>query len=558
MKPHISEDSPEKTAEGGELDQRTLSAQEPPLYVAPGRAWMALRRTMPPWSWEKNLEELVAFCHASRIDEVIVKVDAEDFSHGQLSVPWLEGYLPILQKIATRLGEEGIVYSLNPWITLLHCDRGRSAHRDFPGMQTIVGHDGVETKACGCPLCPEWRQKTAHLWRLYASTAPRVLWVEDDIRLFNHLPARFGCFCPLHLEEFARRTGQAVSREELVSALLAPSAPHPLREKWLRFQGETMVETVQVITEAVHAVNPNIFLGLMSSGPDLHALEGRDWHRLAKTLQGCAPLLVSRPPLGIYAEFSLRGFYYGAASIRKTRKALPPGCVELTEVESFPFSSFGKSVAVTFLQLAASCALGCDGVTMNLFDHLGNPIADTPEYGGMLDRERRFLDALASRSSNGAPFAGVGLLQNEDASIHRHLPPGADYDALADDGSSWAFLLEALGIAVTWNLEEAPVMALCGQTVRALPASEIERLLGGGILCDLAAAQALIDLGYGPQLGATISKSGLTHEFGPLAAEELCDVRFGGTPDRYLTATLPDLMSDMPLGILDCDPRAVV
>lgn len=527
-------------------------------YPSPGQFWLALRRTLPPWSWRENLAELLDFCREAQIDEVIVKVDTEEFSHGQVPMEWLKGYLPALQQIADALRENGIVYSLNPWITLGHADRGRDGKRDFPGMQFMVGHDGVQSRACACPLCPDWRDHTAKLWGLYASTGPQVMWVEDDIRTFNHSPVRFGCFCPLHLQSFNEQTGGSLSRQELVQRLLATGEPDPIRAEWMRFQSDLIVDMARMLSGSVQSVTPSILVGLMSSGPDMHALEGRDWDALADALQGSGDVLVSRPPLGVYAEFSLRGFYYGATSIRKTRAAMNRPCIELTEVENVPFSTFSKSATFTALQISASMAMGCHGATLNLFDHVGSPISDTPEYLEMLQTQRGFWDALAERTPSSMQFSGVGLLQHPRASEFRVLPVDANYAELADDGTSWAFIMEALGIATTWELDRAPVLALCGQTVRALDSEVLERILSGGVLCDLDAALALQEMGFTDALGVRIRRTEKIHASFPVAAEELLLPAFGGAPGRYLTATVPDLMGDLDLGWVEPGAGALI
>ena len=59
-----------------------------------------------------------------------------------------------------------------------------------------------------------WREHTRKLWTIYAQTHPHIMWVEDDIRTFNHEPVRFGCFCPRHMKLFSERVGREVSREE--------------------------------------------------------------------------------------------------------------------------------------------------------------------------------------------------------------------------------------------------------------------------------------------------------------------------------------------------------
>jgi hypothetical protein len=115
---------------------------------------------------------------------------------------------------------------------------------------------------------------------------------------------------------------------------------------------------------------------------------------------------------------------------------------------------------------------------------------------------------------------------------------------------AWAYPLEALGIAVTWDAAKAPVVALSGQTVRALPEHAVDELLAAGLLVDLSALETLLDMGAGADLGVSIEGVRLIHEYGPVAAEELLDEDFGGAPARYLTATIPNLATDARLGRL--------
>jgi len=107
-------------------------------------AWYALRRTLPPWSFEQNLTELIQWLPKYGVDELIVKIDTEEFSHGQPDLRWIRQYRPKLAQIAKEMEKLGIVYSLNPWITLGHIDRGRDSRPLLPGLQPIVGHDGAE------------------------------------------------------------------------------------------------------------------------------------------------------------------------------------------------------------------------------------------------------------------------------------------------------------------------------------------------------------------------------------------------------------------------------
>ena len=304
-------------------------------------AWYALRRTLPPWRFDELLTELSELAPQFKIDEVIIKIDTEDFSHGHPDVVWAEAYQVQLMQVKQTLDKLGIVYSLNPWITVGHCDRGRDDREKMPGLGIIVGHDGSETKHCACPLSTVWRERVTKLWTIYAETKPHIMWIEDDIRTFNHEPVRFGCFCDRHMELFSQRVGEKVDRETLVEAMLRPGDPHPWRAEYMAMQREIMIETAGWLGKLVHRTSPDTCMGLMSSGPRQHCLEGRDWIRFGEALADGKPLY-SRLPMGGYNEVSMRDNYYSHDSIKLTRHVMPKGAIEQTEVENIPYTRYSK------------------------------------------------------------------------------------------------------------------------------------------------------------------------------------------------------------------------
>lgn len=517
------------------------------------KAWYALRRTLPPWKVDENLAELVEFCVENRVDEVIAKVDSEEFTHGLPTVEWVDGYLPVLRKMKDAIERVGVVFSINPWVTLVHCDRGRDIRTIHPDVGLMVGHDGAQCKSQACPMSEGWRSVTRKLWQRYASLQPDVLWVEDDIRLLNHQPAVYGCFCQLHITELSCRVGRDVSREELVEALLAPGEPHPFRRQWLELNRDVMVDMARFFERTVHEVSPETKLGLMCSTPDSHAIEGRDWEKLTLALAGTRPLVV-RPCMFNYNESSPRGLYDAEFMVRSTVHCLPPGAVIQTEVENVPFSIYSKSTTFTFLQMALSFAVGADGVTMNLFDHMGSPMRTTPEFGNMLREKKPFLNALAERCRGGKSM-GVQLVHSPEGSYHVRVEEGTSFHALAPEGSAWRHVLEPLGFALTY--EESTVVALTGQAARCFSDARIRNILSRGVLLDLTAFKCLSDMGYRKLLGASLKREFRKLDE-PLSAEEYFNADFGGADRKYLTLTLPDLGGDVAMAEIVPDPRAHV
>jgi hypothetical protein len=502
-------------------------------------AWYALRRTLPPWRFEESLAELVERLPLYGVDEVIVKVDTEEFSHGQPLLSWVEAYQPSLLCVRHELAKLGIVYSLNPWITVGHNDRGRDSRKQLPGLQTTVGHDGEECTCCACPVSEVWRENTARVWTLYAETRPHVMWVEDDIRTFNHQPVEFGCFCPLHMERFSERVGQTVTRRQLVEAILRPGRPHAWRAEFLDMQAEIMIETVRFLARTVHAVSPETRMGLMSSGPRVHCLEGRRWAAFAEALADDKPLY-SRPPMGNYCESSMRGLYYSHDSIKITRHSMPQGTVEQTEVENFPFTQYSKSTAFTFVEMAVSFAYGSHGVTLNVYDHMGTPMERTPQVGRSLAEHKPFLEALAGRAARPGTYRGVRLLHADRAGALKHLAAGSQYPDLREDGAETMTMLESFGVPTTYA--PSGVVATSGQQLRAFSDDEIGAMLSQGMLLDAVAARVLFDRGFGNAIGlASIEPPVCIDDLGAFSAEEFFNPLLGGAEKKFLSLTLPGL-----------------
>lgn len=520
------------------------------------KAWYALRRTIVPWRFKEMTEELLEKLPQMGVDELIAKVDVEEFFHGQPELQWVEKYCKRLKPFVKKLQNNGIVFSLNPWITVGHCDRGRDGSVNVPGLQTMVGHNGVQCTCCACQLSAPWQEHIRKVWTCYAQLKPDIIWVEDDLRTFNHKPVEFSCFCPLHMKRFSNLVGQEVTREELVAAILKPGKPHPWRKLYMDMQREVILEITNLFAETVHTVSPETSFGLMSSGPRAHCLEGRDWTKLTEAM-AVGPKVVSRPPLGNYHESSLRGLYYSADMIRLTRHVLPESVVEQTEVENVPFTQYSKSVSFTFLQMAASYAFGCEGVTMNLFDHLGSPLSEEPELLDMLANEKRYLDALAETCKGKSPQRGVQVLFSDRHSYAKQLAAGSDYMSLMAEDIGLPLTLDTLGLPVTYTDEK--VRATTGQIIRSFSDDEITGFLSDGLFLDATAACVLVERGFGKYIGLeSIDEPVNCDTIEPLCAEEFHNKSFGGAKGKMLTLTIPNLAGRPRVSRIVADAKAKI
>jgi len=495
------------------------------------RAHYMLRRTLPIWKPGETIEEAVEYCREYGIGEVIWKIDAEDFSRGHPAHAWIADHLPWLEKARDVLGEHDILSSINPWVTLNHCDRGRNQRGARPDWRWMTDADGTEANSCPCPLSEAFLAWIGEAYRLYASTRPHVLWLEDDLRTHGHQPVRWGCYCDLHMKALGERLGEAIAREELVARLLAPGAPDPARAVWFDVLGESMVGVARAVGQAVAKEHPETQLGLMCS----LAQDGSWWADAMAELGACAEP-VARPGLGGYAEGRVTTLLLGNwLNLPEQVCCLPEGTRLAPELEDFPYTPYAKSARTTRVLMGIGQLLGACDVTMNLYDHVGTPMRKSDRYGAMLKETRPLLDALAERCGPGGRGRGVGIPCRPNFREYAQLEEGQTFEHLASNGKGWTEALQGAGFPVVWR-DDARVTAMTGQTIRGYGDEEVRAILSRGALVDASALATLDEMGFGELLGMRpgewISKIDR-----PLSAEELHDADFGGAAERYLTLT---------------------
>lgn len=460
----------------------------------------------PGFHTESKLMEAVDFCLEAKIDDVIFFISVEELSRGFLTreetLPWVE----MIAAAKPILAAHGITTSINPWMTLGHADRGRGINPSL-GFHRMMDKDGYEATGQACPLGQIWRDYISEMYELYASVEPYIIWVDDDFRLHNHAPLAWGgCFCDLHIEEYSRRAGVPLTRDDLVNGMLMPGEPHPYRKVWLDTSRDTMIDLASHIGDAVHRVSPGTHVGLMSSAPYVHCAEGRDWNAVMKGFAGPVHNPANRPHLPAYSGTTGANYVWGFNSIsRRTQADVPPNTELYTELESFPDTRFTKSKAFTRYQMETSAVLGANGVTFNIFDMMGNGVMAREGYHKPLATSKDFLERITSLSLGRSSEVGVKVLANSRSSYTLKTPIGQYISELYPHETFWAGMLGSYGIANTFAIDELPVSgvaAISGQVLRNHSEAEIRKLFRDCfIILDADAVETLIDMGLGDLAG---------------------------------------------------------
>jgi hypothetical protein len=446
--------------------------------------------------------QLLRLVRQAPVDEVMLFYFGEEQNDGHETLEQLHHWIERSRPYIRALKDAGVQVSLNPWHSMLHCDRGRTLK---PGQdwQRMVDPQGRVASAVVCFLDPEWQEYYLESLRMYACEGFRVVWIDDDIRYHNHAPLAWGgCFCPLHVAEFNRRLGKVVTRNEIVRACLSPGKPHPWRAIWMDMWQETILDFLTECRKILETGGTK--MGLMSSSMEAHAAEGRRWEEWWQAFGGGKPP-VHRPHFWTYSDADSRMLIHGIAALDQNRSIQPAELETGPEIENFPYGAWNKSFRQTFAQMAVGHILGSTNLNISLFDFMGNRVDDEPERVEFLKQSRPVMDWLADNFPMNMRSMGVSVPWSQDLGRLVHTGRGEAWPELQRQGRGWAYWLGAAGVAFSMRAKDAAgaanVRALSGAAVCSFDDATLKRWLAGGVLLDGGAAEILVERGLGKWIG---------------------------------------------------------
>jgi hypothetical protein len=243
----------------------------------------------------------------------------------------------------------------------------------------------------------------------------------------------------------------------------------------------------------------------MSSDPSVHCAEGRSWEGILRALAGpTSPLL--RPNLPAYSDTPPQQYLWGFSTASRQCAAFVPADTDLLpEVENSPYPRFSKSNRFVAFQVETSALLGSAGITMNLFDMMGNGVLNSERYQHTLASIRPFVDHLYALGLRTARATGVQVMVCPRSSWTLQTRHGRSMDELYPSETFWAGLLTAYGIAngfCTDGKPDQPAIAVSGQYLHNLGPEAVEALFARPVvLLDGDAAHTLHAMGLGHLAG---------------------------------------------------------
>ncbi len=434
---------------------------------------------------EERIEELVLRCKEYDYDEVMFFINNENLFRGFLSTEEIKPNVEMIKRAKARLAKEGIATSLNPWTTLGHGTYGQQS-----GFYKMVGDKGFASPLTPCPLDEEWQEYIADYYAyLVREIHPKIIWVEDDLRLGNHDLSRFGndweggCFCERHMKMYSEALGKQVTREEFVKCFTQNSENGKYRKVYYEINRRTFREIAEKIGSACHAEDEQTQIGLMSAGASSHMIEGRDWHGMLYGLSG-KNKPVSRISLPMYRQLAAQdyGWVFNAHSM-STRALLPEETEIFPELENAKFSPFCKSRNMTRFQIESSLAMCPSGITLDKDCFCGNGLVAAYGYGEPLKEIKSYLSAFVDCGIPYSSIDGVIIPISEDTLFH--LDSVDSINALNDVEHYWGSHLSSVGVACAFRKKEAfkkKIVGVAGSYLRGLSDEEIKDLFANNFL----------------------------------------------------------------------------
>ncbi|MGC9347373.1 MAG: hypothetical protein ACP5JG_04465 [Anaerolineae bacterium] len=506
----MGDSPPEDTTLNGSLgvlsDASAVSEEVRELHEDDARLWLRLYH--PAVATDEGVAAAIDFAQEAGIDGVWLFEASYDTDPALLTLETLAARFERLKEIVPRFHEAGLKVHINVMITMGHVDNGGGRPEAFD-FQFLVDADGRVSRSTACPLDPGFPDYVEQIYRWAAACGADAVWVDDDVRFLGHDLQAMTCFCPHHLAEMTARTGVSWTRESLVRVLGGDEADPGIRQAWFDLQAAAMAGLAARVEGAVHGVDPNQRIGLMSVGTVVHNAEGRHTDRLLRTLSGGStpdagsgrseggtrPML--RPGAGFWHDWEPAAVLNKTEDVARQTAYLGRDVLVVAEIENHPYSPYQKSRRILALECAMNVLAGVHDLSLNILSSTGPvPFArDEVDYAGFLRSQRPFLRALR-RACAGKRRLGIGVEATEEVARQMRLDGRPLMDWVVP--RPWEIALARLGLPVGMPYD-APHL-LSAETVWT-DRYALGSIFQDGVVLTLGAVRNLLASGWGDRLG---------------------------------------------------------
>lgn len=462
---------------------------------------LSFRIGVPRYESEDQFQQLLAFLleHRECVDELTLFT--EYWHHGYYPLDDFAKLCEILENRMDRLRSLGFKnVGINMLSTIGHMPEAWDWLPKLP-YQGVVGWDGSVATSTFCPNSAEFRTYIARKYTLAALAKPEFIWLDDDIRMFG-IGVDYACFCADCLRIYNHNYQTDNSREQLVSELNSQEGGL-FRERWVQQNINTIESLLIYVAEAVHAVDPNIELGLMTVSLNISTYTGADYKKWFAALKS----VKARPGGGFFEDSKPFGFIRKAHEINRQIAHYPEMVKDIQyELENFPYHKLSKSIHLMMMECTASIVSGTHGVAFNALKGEEGSLEEFHDIMHAIQASKPLwaaMDHIAGNYRNAGLFPALSALHE----ARRNVNSGKWFEPITVETGSSLYVLSEIGIPLSMNGSSACGTVLIGNLAEGYTIEELKAILSRGVLMDGRTLEILTEKGLGEYCGVKIDKS---------------------------------------------------
>ncbi len=452
----------------------------------------------PQYNTEAKLHRLIGFLkhHRAVAHEISFFTEGDGCDWRYVEPDDVRLRAAFLKRAVVITREHGFIPVINILNTLGHSDEG-GPEAPLPPWQTMVGLDGTTARQCSCPADPALLDYVTFKYEQFARCGADRYWIDDDVRLHNHSPVQWGCFCQQCLADFSSRVGHEFDLPGLEHAL---RTDRNIRTAWIDRAAEVSRALLAACAQGIRNGHPGAEIGLMTADVTRMADAGVDlktWLNDLATLAGGRGWV--RPGGGFWSDGCPRDMLNKLHGVANTIDHLPAGVGVTYEVENYPFTVGAKSAKITGLEcLMAILSTRLDGIMFDMLDLAGNDLSAHERWTGDLEKWQPLWEQAAGTVDGTLPVGWMPVysLQHFQQHVAEHAP-----QTMHDMDYRKPCALQLAGVPLTGFSSGAHGYLLGGEAAQGMSSEELTALLDKPLIMDGVAAERFLTVGLGDRIG---------------------------------------------------------
>ena len=360
-------------------------------------------------------------------------------------------------------------------------------------LEKMVGHDGTVADYCFCYRGDSFRQHSFETAKVYAKVFPECVWIDDDLRAYNHSPVAYACYCDNCINLFNEKHKSSFTRDSLVREINYGGVYW--REQYIQFIRNGIYDYTYALTKAVMEVSPDSVMGYQYARASNYL--GKDYRFVLDALkEGSGKAPKSRPGGGFYNDKYPLDMLGKAIMHNCSNSVLPEYVIEnYSEIENTPDVAFGKSVDGTCIEASLTLAFGCTGLTFATLMVAHEPLSWHKNMLRQFSEYRGYWNRLIAHNRN---KKSGGVCVFESPVSHKRTLTKNDlpfsWEKIA--GHFGTELLQ-IGVPVSHDKEVAKAFILTRVAIDYMTNTDIHHLIHKPVVTDATVLAKIIDRGFG-------------------------------------------------------------